>query len=196
LEKSTKLQATLNNNNTKSLQKKEKKGSSAPVENKLQIQTSSKRPSIPTDLTLSPLQKSGSNNKIEASPMNVSSLLNQSSSSANSPVQQPLQSQLNSSMFSVYPLAMDFGALCQGQVYSMACTLSNFGKAQGRFVIKNNSLVQSKEIRLVYKKGPVAAGMNVKLEVEVQATAPKDLTGDLEISTESGDILIPFRASM
>lgn len=95
---------------------------------------------------------------------------------------------------SVYPPEIDFGTLKIGEVYRATALLTNFGHTPGRFLIKHHNNLKQCELKVLYKKGPIAPGMSVRVNIDIYAEKTKDMDYELVISTEGHNITLPIKA--
>lgn len=100
------------------------------------------------------------------------------------------------------PEEVDFGVLKEGNTYTFTVLLKNTGVDTCRFKIKQPPPATG--IRIVYKPGPVAAGMKTEIDVEIYAiavgvegeTGVGSIRHELEIVTESDIIFLPITATV
>ncbi|XP_052809835.1 sperm-associated antigen 17-like isoform X5 [Mya arenaria] len=100
------------------------------------------------------------------------------------------------------PEEVDFGVLKEGNTYAHMVMLKNTGVDTCRFKIKQPPPATG--IRIIYKPGPVAAGMKVEVDVEIYAIAvgAEGETGvgairhELEIVTETDVLFLPITATV
>jgi hypothetical protein len=100
--------------------------------------------------------------------------------------------------FEVLPSKAKFGILTEGYVYQTIINLVNVGLESTRLRIKSP---KCKRITLNYRKGPVAPGMKVALQIIVDATHLDSDTGyhiseEIEIVSESEYLYVPVSAEI
>ncbi|XP_031553104.1 sperm-associated antigen 17-like isoform X2 [Actinia tenebrosa] len=104
--------------------------------------------------------------------------------------------------FEMFPPKVSFGVLKEGCTYIHSVIMKNVGIDSCRFKIKQPPL--STGLRVLYNPGPVAAGMNTKLDIEIFAVAV-GVVGDsgvgqighhVEIVTETDVIYLPVYATI
>ena len=107
--------------------------------------------------------------------------------------------------FEVQPQQVILGDLKEGCIYRVRISLNNTGAETGRFRASRRRKTPGKsgvpaepgfdspthQLRLVYKPGPVAAGMKCSAELEVLARGPCPIDDFIEIVTENQSITIP-----
>jgi hypothetical protein len=100
--------------------------------------------------------------------------------------------------FEVLPSKAKFGILRQGNMYQTIINLVNVGLDSTRFRIKSP---KSKRLSINYRKGPVAPGMKVALEIIIDATNLDSdeayrISEDLQIVSESEYLYVPVSAEI
>lgn len=93
----------------------------------------------------------------------------------------------------IYPTKIEFGCLRQGDIYITTALLSNTGKTPCRFFINHKSC---KHMRILYKKGPIAAGLSIKLTFEFVALELLEYNFDVIIKTQRSTITLPVHAAV
>ncbi|XP_030060893.1 sperm-associated antigen 17 [Microcaecilia unicolor] len=99
--------------------------------------------------------------------------------------------------FHLLPHKIDFGILKEGHTHSVSVAMKNFGVNFLRFWVKQPP--PSTGLRVIYKAGPVAAGMRTNVEVEL-STDSESLEGirkvehQIEIHTEAETLYLPVNA--
>ncbi|XP_057271872.1 sperm-associated antigen 17 [Pezoporus wallicus] len=104
--------------------------------------------------------------------------------------------------FHLIPPSVTFGVLKEGCTYAATAILKNVGVNFSRFRVKQPP--PHTGLRVMYTPGPVAAGLQVELEIEIFAmvTGGEDTGGleeiahDIEILTETETLLLPVRATV
>ncbi|XP_074449495.1 sperm-associated antigen 17 [Larus michahellis] len=104
--------------------------------------------------------------------------------------------------FHLIPPRVTFGVLKEGCTYVTTVILKNVGVNFSRFRVKQPP--PHTGLRVTYTPGPVAAGLQVELEIEIFAMVigGKDTGGleeishDIEILTETETLLLPVRATV
>ncbi|XP_053313303.1 sperm-associated antigen 17 [Spea bombifrons] len=104
--------------------------------------------------------------------------------------------------FHLFPAAVQFGVLCEGFTYATAVTVKNVGVDFSRFHVKRPS--PSSGLRVTYTPGPVAAGMETKLELELFAMAvglegaegEAEWSHCVELHTELESLFLPLTATV
>uniref|UniRef100_H3AXY7 Sperm associated antigen 17 n=1 Tax=Latimeria chalumnae TaxID=7897 RepID=H3AXY7_LATCH len=99
--------------------------------------------------------------------------------------------------FEVFPPEVDFGVLREGYTYSVLVKVKNVGVDLCRFRVKQPPACIG--LRVLYRPGPVAAGMNVVLEIELYAMAiglkgsegAGHIAYDIEIQAETETLFLP-----
>ncbi|XP_075396616.1 sperm-associated antigen 17 [Tenrec ecaudatus] len=102
--------------------------------------------------------------------------------------------------FHLLPASVDFGILREGHTYATTVKLKNVGVDFCRFRVKQPP--SSTGLKVTYKHGPVAAGLQVDLRVELFAMAVGEdgakgsarITHNIEIMTEHDVLLLPVEA--
>ncbi|NWJ00404.1 SPG17 protein, partial [Crypturellus undulatus] len=106
------------------------------------------------------------------------------------------------SSFHVIPPNVTFGVLKEGCTYSATVILKNVGMNFSRFWVKPPP--PHTGLRVIYRPGPVAAGLQVELDIEIFAMANgredtdgfEEITHHIEILTETETLLLPVRANI
>ncbi|XP_033120508.1 sperm-associated antigen 17-like [Anneissia japonica] len=104
--------------------------------------------------------------------------------------------------FELYPGQVNFGVVREGCTYTFNVLLKNIGVDSCRFKVKQPP--PSTGLNVIYKSGPVAAGMNVTLQLELYAIAVGVKGGSgqgsighhVEISTEVDTLFLPVTADI
>uniref|UniRef100_A0A663FH94 Sperm associated antigen 17 n=2 Tax=Accipitrinae TaxID=8955 RepID=A0A663FH94_AQUCH len=104
--------------------------------------------------------------------------------------------------FHLIPPRVMLGVLKEGCTYAATVILKNVGVNFSRFRVKQPP--PHTGLRVMYTPGPVAAGLQVELEIEIFAmvTGREDAGGleevshDIEILTETETLLLPVRANI
>eukprot|EP00741_Cyanophora_paradoxa_P016256 tig00000197_g15695.t1 len=85
--------------------------------------------------------------------------------------------------FRLHPAALRFGVVRAGEPRRRPLSLANTSLDTGHFRAAITGGVNG-PFRVLFKPGPVSAGMRVKLEVEVTPPAPGELSATLTVTTE------------
>ncbi|PKK30587.1 sperm associated antigen 17 [Columba livia] len=104
--------------------------------------------------------------------------------------------------FHLIPLRVDFGVLKEGCTYAVTVILKNVGVDFLRFRVKQPP--PHTGLRVMYAPGPVAAGLQVELEIQIFAMVIgredtgglEEISRDIEILTETETLLLPVRATV
>ncbi|NXD54358.1 SPG17 protein, partial [Corvus moneduloides] len=104
--------------------------------------------------------------------------------------------------FNFIPPRVTFGVLKEGCTYATTVIMKNVGVNFSRFRVKQPPPYTG--LRVMYTPGPVAAGLQVELEIEILAMVigGKDSGGleevshDIEILTETETLLLPVKANI
>ncbi|NXY17752.1 SPG17 protein, partial [Atrichornis clamosus] len=129
----------------------------------------------------------------------------------NKKVEDPVAGKLNTSSlatrqdlnsFHLIPPRVTFGVLKEGCTYATTVIMKNVGVNFSRFRVKQPP--PHTGLRVMYTPGPVAAGLQVELEIEIFAMVigGKDTAGveevshDIEILTETHTLLLPVKANI
>ncbi|XP_033915815.1 sperm-associated antigen 17 [Melopsittacus undulatus] len=104
--------------------------------------------------------------------------------------------------FHLIPSSVTLGVLQEGCTYAATVILKNVGVNFSRFRVKQPP--PHTGLRVMYTPGPVAAGLQVELEIEIFAmvTGGEDTGGleeiahNIEILTETETLLLPVRATV
>ncbi|NXK63442.1 SPG17 protein, partial [Sylvietta virens] len=106
------------------------------------------------------------------------------------------------SSFHLIPPRVTFGVLKEGCTYATTVIMKNVGVNFSRFRVKQPP--PHTGLRVMYTPGPVAAGLQVELEIEIFAMliGGKDTGGleevshDIKILTETETLLLPVKANI
>ncbi|CAH1799483.1 unnamed protein product [Owenia fusiformis] len=104
--------------------------------------------------------------------------------------------------FELLPSQVDFGFLREGYTYQFIVHLKNMGIDSCRYKLRQPP--PSTGLKVIYKPGPIAAGMKAELAIEIYAIAVgvKGESGigavshDLEIITETDTMYLPITATI
>ncbi|XP_071955355.1 sperm-associated antigen 17-like [Antedon mediterranea] len=104
--------------------------------------------------------------------------------------------------FELYPGQVNFGVVREGCTYTFNVLLKNIGLDSCRFKVKQPP--PSTGLNVIFKSGPVAAGMNVTLQLELYAMAVGVKGGSgqgsighhVEISSEVDTLFLPVTADV
>ncbi|NXF35758.1 SPG17 protein, partial [Nyctibius bracteatus] len=104
--------------------------------------------------------------------------------------------------FHLIPPRMMLGVLKEGCTYAGTVILKNVGVDFIRFRVKQPP--PHTGLRVMYTPGPVAAGLQVELEIEIFAMVSggedtgglEEVSHDIEILTETETLLLPVRANI
>uniref|UniRef100_A0A8C3BRC2 Sperm associated antigen 17 n=1 Tax=Cairina moschata TaxID=8855 RepID=A0A8C3BRC2_CAIMO len=104
--------------------------------------------------------------------------------------------------FHLIPPRVTFGVLKEGCTYATTVILKNVGINFSRFRVKQPP--PHTGLSVMYTPGPVAAGLQVELEIEIFAMViggegtdgREEISHDIEILTETETILLPVRANI
>ncbi|XP_050750257.1 sperm-associated antigen 17 [Gymnogyps californianus] len=104
--------------------------------------------------------------------------------------------------FHLIPPRVMLGVLKEGCTYAATVILKNVGVNFSRFRVKQPP--PHTGLRVMYTPGPVAAGLQVELEIEIFATiiggedtgGLEEISYDIEILTETETLLLPVRATV
>ncbi|XP_062450906.1 sperm-associated antigen 17 [Rhea pennata] len=104
------------------------------------------------------------------------------------------------STFQLIPPNVTFGVLKEGCTYTTTVIMKNVGVNFSRFRVKQPP--PHTGLRVMYTPGPVAAGLQVELEIEIFAMAIggedtdglEEISHRIEILTEAETLLLPVRA--
>ncbi|KAM6417208.1 LOW QUALITY PROTEIN: sperm-associated antigen 17 [Pluvialis apricaria] len=104
--------------------------------------------------------------------------------------------------FCLIPPRVTLGVLKEGCTYAATVILKNLGVNFSRFRVKQPPLHTG--LRVMYTPGPVAAGLQVELEIEIFAmviggedtSGLEEISHDIEILTETETLLLPVRATV
>ncbi|KAG2379394.1 hypothetical protein C9374_007533 [Naegleria lovaniensis] len=119
-------------------------------------------------------------------------------------------SQHGLSNIQIFPNTCNFGYLVVGDVYRMSVQMINSGHVTGRFQIDYQNRSQwfaamdgnasadslNSTLRIYCDKGPIAPGINRKIEFEVHAIRPQKIQFDVQVRTEESIITIPVSATI
>ncbi|XP_056156134.1 sperm-associated antigen 17 [Lampris incognitus] len=105
--------------------------------------------------------------------------------------------------FQFLPSSVSFGTLKEGTSYAVTVVMKNVGVDNCRFSVKQ--LPPATGLRVIYKPGPVAAGLQVELQVQLYATSA-DKSGQIKqksyvshyihIHTETDIFYLPVTATI
>lgn len=120
---------------------------------------------------------------------------------AGAPIKGQTQLQAMRGMY-LLPEEVDFGVLKEGNTYAFTVYLKNTGVDTCRFKVKQPPPATG--LRVVYKPGPIAAGMKADLSIELYAiavgvegeTGVGSIRHDLEIVTETDILFLPVAATV
>ncbi|XP_073090583.1 sperm-associated antigen 17 isoform X4 [Manis javanica] len=111
---------------------------------------------------------------------------------------------VNSSLFGFHllPPSVKFGVLQEGHTYATTVKLKNIGVDFCRFRVKQPP--PSTGLKVTYKPGPVAAGLQTELQVELFAMAVGEdgakglahISHNIEITTEHDVLFLPVEATV
>ncbi|KAM6290429.1 sperm-associated antigen 17 [Porphyrio hochstetteri] len=104
--------------------------------------------------------------------------------------------------FHLIPPKVTFGVLKEGCTYTATVILKNVGVNFSRFRVKQPP--PHTGLRVMYAPGPVAAGLQVELEIEIFAMViggedtggTEEISHNIEILTETETLLLPMRANI
>ncbi|XP_068022112.1 sperm-associated antigen 17-like isoform X2 [Melanerpes formicivorus] len=104
--------------------------------------------------------------------------------------------------FHLIPPRVTFGVLKEGCTYAATVILKNVGVNFLRFRVKQPPAHTG--LKVTYTPGPVAAGLQVELEIEIFARVIgggntgglEDISHDIEILTETATLFLPVRATV
>jgi len=96
-----------------------------------------------------------------------------------------------SRVFRLRPRRANFGQLEMGKVYRFKLVLSNIGVELARYRIRQT---ESRNVRVVYNPGAVAAGMSVVMEIEINAEEQGRVVDEIVVETEKEVFTIPISA--
>ena len=104
--------------------------------------------------------------------------------------------------FALLPDRVDFGTLKEGNTYSFTVHMKNTGVDACRFKMKQPP--PSTGLKIIYRPGPVAAGLKVELHVEIYAIAVGvegdrgvgSVAHELSITTETDHMFLPITATV
>ncbi|NXI43837.1 SPG17 protein, partial [Galbula dea] len=109
------------------------------------------------------------------------------------------QQQLSS--FHLIPPRVIFGVLKEGCAYAATVILKNVGVNFSRFRVKQPP--PRTGLRVMYTPGPVAAGLQVELEIKIfamvngeDAGGLEEVSHNIEILTETETLLLPVKANI
>ncbi|XP_072707631.1 sperm-associated antigen 17 [Ciconia boyciana] len=136
----------------------------------------------------------------------------QLNSIANKKIEDPVAGKVNTSSlattrqhlsgFHLIPPRVTLGVLKEGCTYAATVILKNVGVNFSRFRVKQPP--PHTGLRVMYTPGPVAAGLQVELEIEIFAMVTggedsgglEEISHDIEIITETETLLLPVRATV
>ncbi|XP_051634587.1 sperm-associated antigen 17 isoform X9 [Manacus candei] len=103
--------------------------------------------------------------------------------------------------FHLIPPRVTFGVLKEGCTYATTVIMKNVGVNFSRFRVKQPPPCTG--LRVMYTPAPVAAGLEVELEIEIFAmviegkdTGLEEVSHDIEILTETDTLLLPVKANI
>lgn len=105
--------------------------------------------------------------------------------------------------FHLHPPRVDFGTVQEGTTSAVTVVMKNVGIDTCRFNVKQPP--PSTGLRVVYNPGPVAAGLNVELQVQLlamcavqagEAETKRSLSQDITIHTETEILYLPVTANI
>ncbi|KAM4714763.1 LOW QUALITY PROTEIN: sperm-associated antigen 17 [Anableps anableps] len=100
--------------------------------------------------------------------------------------------------FLLNPSSVDFGTQQEGTYSSVTVLMKNVGVNLCRFRVKQPPTATG--LRILYTPGPVPAGLQVKLQVQLLAmcdeTEPKNISQDITILTETDILYLPVTADI
>ncbi|NXH43911.1 SPG17 protein, partial [Dicaeum eximium] len=104
--------------------------------------------------------------------------------------------------FHFIPPRVTFGVLKEGCTYATTVIMKNVGVNFSRFRVKQPP--PHTGLKVMYTPGPVAAGLQVELEIEIFAMllgekdtgGLKEVSHDIEILTETETLLLPVKANI
>lgn len=98
--------------------------------------------------------------------------------------------------FTLQPQVAQFGTVTRGLTYRMALMLTNTGVESGRFVVSQPALPKGSDmlLRVLYRPGIVAPGMQKKLELELYAGEEGDFANSVTIRTPRFTFNLPVIA--
>ncbi|NWU75924.1 SPG17 protein, partial [Onychorhynchus coronatus] len=104
--------------------------------------------------------------------------------------------------FHLIPPRVTFGVLKEGCTYATTVIMKNVGVNFSRFRVKQPPPCTG--LRVMYTPGPVAAGLEVELEIEILARVIEgkgtgglvEVSHDIEILTETDTLLLPVKANI
>ncbi|NXK52099.1 SPG17 protein, partial [Chauna torquata] len=104
--------------------------------------------------------------------------------------------------FHLIPSRVTFGVLKEGCTYAATVILKNVGINFSRFRVKQPP--PHTGLSVMYTPGPVAAGLQIELEIEIFAmvigredtNGLEEIVHDIEILTETETLLLPVRANI
>ncbi|KAK4832625.1 hypothetical protein QYF61_024606 [Mycteria americana] len=136
----------------------------------------------------------------------------QPNSIANKKIEDPVAGKINTSSlattrqhlsgFHLIPPRVTLGVLKEGCTYAATVILKNVAVNFSRFRVKQPP--PHTGLRVMYTPGPVAAGLQVELEIEIFAMVTggedsgglEEISHDIEIITETETLLLPVRANI
>ncbi|XP_009328452.1 PREDICTED: sperm-associated antigen 17 [Pygoscelis adeliae] len=135
----------------------------------------------------------------------------QPNSIPNKKIEDPVAGKVNTSSlatrqhlsgFHLIPPRVTLGVLKEGCTYAATVILKNVGVNFSRFRVKQPP--PHTGLRVMYTPGPVAAGLQVELEIEIFAMVIggedsgglEEISHDIEILTETETLLLPVRATV
>ena len=109
----------------------------------------------------------------------------------------------NAANFEVIPHKIHMGRLCEGCCYKVIATVKNIGSDTSRFRLtrRNKKNRDGKfdggadstihQLRVIYRAGPLAAGMHARLELDIKAKGVGIVEDHFEIVTEHQILKVP-----
>jgi hypothetical protein len=98
--------------------------------------------------------------------------------------------------FAFLPATADFGLLRKGVTYRMTCVLANKGHTNSRFQVQQPDQSPSVHMRVLYRPGMVAPGLERRLEIELCALVEGSVQGVLIVRTEKSVFRLPIFAQV
>ena len=96
--------------------------------------------------------------------------------------------------FAFLPHTSNFGNIRAGVTYRMTCVLTNKGHTNSRFQIQQPDQAPGVHMRILYRPGMVAPGLERRLEIELCALQEGKIEGCLVVRTESNVFRLPIHA--
>ena len=96
--------------------------------------------------------------------------------------------------FVVFPPKCKFGNVKQNEMPKVSIELKNVGIEPARFIVK---VPNQNSLQVSFKHGPVAPGMSVKLNVQLQTgNIPRVLEESMTVVSETEILTIPILANI